>query len=379
MVHVWRGTHEANRPAFTASDDADWAFCVPVEGNSCRGWAIYVAGTFSADDRSGSRPSDPHDLRDDMKFAELAASTLGNLREMRLLARTHASLSGFLSPVVMEALAGEDPERVLAPREALVTVLFCDLRGFSLKSEQSADDLLGLLNRVSESLGVMTRHIHEQGGVVGDFHGDAAMGFWGWPLKQEDSIQRACLAALGIRAEFEAAARRGDHALSDFRIGIGVATGNAVAGKIGTVDQVKVTVFGPVVNLASRVEGMTKMLRAPILIDRRTAAAVRAHISPDQARVRRVAVVRPYGLDMPVEVSELLPPAVEYPQLTDENLAAYEAALDALLDRDWPQAFELLHQVPANDRVKDFLTVFIAQHNRTPPVDWDGVIPLSSK
>jgi len=162
-------------------------------------------------------------------------------------------------------------------------------------------------------------------------------------------------------------------------MGIGVATGNAVAGKIGTVDQVKVTVFGPVVNLASRVEGMTKTLRAPILIDRRTAQAVRERIAPGEARVRRVAVVRPYGLDMPVEVSELLPPAVEYPQLTDENLAAYEAALDALLDRDWPKAFELLHQVPADDRVKDFLTVFIAQHNRTPPVDWDGVIPLSSK
>jgi adenylate cyclase len=379
LVHVWRGTHDEGGPAFTISDEADWAFCVPVEGNSCRGWAIYVAGTFSDDKLSGSRPSDPHDLRDDMKFAELAASTLGNLREMRLLARTHASLSGFLSPVVIEALAGEDPERVLAPREALVTVLFCDLRGFSRTSEQSADDLLGLLNRVSESLGVMTRHIHQQGGVVGDFHGDAAMGFWGWPLEQKDSIQRACLAALGIRAEFEAAARRGDHALSDFRMGIGVATGNAVAGKIGTVDQVKVTVFGPVVNLASRVEGMTKILRAPILIDHHTAQALREHVSPDEARVRRVAVVRPYGLNMPVEVSELLPPAVEYPQLTDENLAAYEAALDALLDRDWPKAFELLHQVPADDRVKDFLTVFIAQHNRTPPADWDGVIPLSSK
>lgn len=379
LVHVWRGTQESDRPAFTVSEDADWAFCVPVEGNSCRGWAIYVAGTFSGDDGIGSQPSDPHDLRDDMKFAELAASTLGNLREMRLLARTHASLSGFLSPVVIEALVGEDPERVLAPREALVTVLFCDLRGFSLKSEQSADDLLGLLHRVSESLGVMTRHIHEQGGVVGDFHGDAAMGFWGWPLKQEDSIQRACLAALGIRAEFEAAARRGDHALSDFRMGIGVATGNAVAGKIGTVDQVKVTVFGPVVNLASRIEGMTKMLQAPILIDRRTAQAVREHVSSEQARLRRVAVVRPYGLDMPVEVSELLPPAVEYPELTDENLAAYEAALDALLERDWPKAFELLHQVPANDRVKDFLTVFIAQHNRTPPAGWDGVIPLLRK
>jgi adenylate cyclase len=253
------------------------------------------------------------------------------------------------------------------------------LRGFSRKSEQSADDLLGLLNRVGQSLGVMTRHIREQGGVVGDFHGDAAMGFWGWPLEQEDRIERACRAALGVRAEFEAAARRGSHTLSDFRIGMGIATGTAVAGKIGTTEQVKVTVFGPVVNLASRLEGMTKILRAPVLLDRRTASTVRERVKPTDARVRRVAVIRPYGLDTPVEVSELLPPALEYPQLTDENIAAYEQALDALLDRDWAKAFELLHHVPAEDRVKDFLTVFIAQHNRTPPVGWDGVIPLTSK
>jgi adenylate cyclase len=379
VVHVWRGTSDAGGPAFTANEEADWAFCVPVEGEACRGWAIYVAGKFVGDEYSGTRPSDPHDLRDDLKFAELAATTLGNLRGMRILERSHASLSNFFSPVVLEALAGEDPDKVLAPREAMVTVLFCDLRGFSRKSEQSAGDLLGLLKRVSESLGVMTRQIREQGGVVGDFHGDAAMGFWGWPLKQEDSIVRACLAALSIRTEFESAARREGHALSDFRIGIGVATGNAVAGKIGTVDQVKVTVFGPVVNLASRLEGMTKTLRAPILLDRRTALAVREKMPSNEARVRRVAVVLPYGLDTPVEVNELLPPAVEYPQLTDENIAAYEQALDALLDRDFSKAFELLHQVPADDRVKDFLTVFIAQHNRTPPADWDGVIQLTSK
>ena len=89
---------------------------------------------------------------------------------------------------------------VLAPRETEVAVLFCDLRGFSRHSERSADDLLGLLNRVSQALGVTTHEIREQGGVLGDFHGDAAMGFWGWPLPQPDAAVRACLAALAIRA-----------------------------------------------------------------------------------------------------------------------------------------------------------------------------------
>ncbi len=79
--------------------------------------------------------------------------------------------------------------------------------------------------------------------MVGDFHGDAAMGFWGWPLPQTDAVVRACRAALAIRSAFEAA--EAGSPLADFRIGIGIASGRAVAGKIGTIDQVKVTVFGP--------------------------------------------------------------------------------------------------------------------------------------
>jgi adenylate cyclase len=184
---------------------------------------------------------------------------------------------------------------------------------------------------------------------------------------------------LAIRAEFAETAQRVDDPLADFRVGIGIATGRAVAGKIGTVDQVKVTVFGPVVNLASRLEGMTKILHAPILLDERTAIVVRNELSPKVARLRRVAVVKPYGLDRKLEVTELLPPAGVGSGLSDENIADYEKALDHLLSGQWSQAFERLHRVPAEDRVKDFLTVFIAQHNRTPPEDWNGVIPLTSK
>src|SRR4029450_11982130 len=166
-----------------------------------------------------------------------------------------------------EAISAQEPEQVLAPREADVTVLFCDLRGFTRESERSAGDLLGLLQRVSQALGVMTHEILAQGGVVGDFHGDAAMGFWGWPIVQPDSVERACRAALGIRAAFGS-----EDVLSDFRVGIGMASGRAGAGKIGTVGQVKVRVFGPGVNLASRLETMTRQLRASILIDPPTAA-----------------------------------------------------------------------------------------------------------
>jgi adenylate cyclase len=121
------------------------------------------------------------------------------------------------------------------------------------------------------------------------------------------------------------------------------------------------------------------VLRAPILVDAATAARIRERLPSEVARCRRLAVVRPVGFDAPVEVSELWPPGAEDPRLADTHLADYEAALDAFQAGDWQKAFELLHRVPAEDQAKDFLTVFIAQHDRTPPDAWDGVIPLTSK
>jgi len=138
-------------------------------------------------------------------------------------------------------------------------------------------------------------------------------------------------------------------------------------------------VFGPVVNLASRLEGMTKILHAPVLMDEATARAIRDQVPREIARIRRLAVVRPYGLDTPLVVSELLPPAAADPQLSDEHLGFYEAALEAFLAGRWPEAFQLLHRIPVEDRAKDFLTVYMAERNRTPPPQWDGVIPLGSK
>jgi len=377
VAHVWGPATAGAADPFTLDQQTDWAFCTPVRGDACRGWAIYVAGRGSPGVAAAG--SDAWPVRDEVKFAELAATTLHSLRELRRLERRQASLAAFFSPPVLELLAAADPDQVLAPREAAVTVLFCDLRGFSRQSELAVGNLPGLLERVSRALGFLTRHILAEGGVVGDFHGDSAMGFWGWPLPQADAAGRACRAALAICREFARSRTDPHDPLADFRIGIGIATGQAVAGKIGTADQVKVTVFGPVVNLASRLEGMTKLIRGPVLLDQATADSVRQHVPASQARVRRVAVVQPLGMDNPLEVSQLLPPSGEDRLLTDEHLAAFENAVAAFRSGDWQRAVQWLHQVPAEDEVKDFLAVFIAQHNRTPPPGWNGVIPLSSK
>jgi adenylate cyclase len=379
VLHVWAGAGEAPAADYTVLADCDWAFCTPVRGEACRGWGIYVAGRFATADTATLRaPLESSELGDDLKFTELVAAILNSLRQVRALQRRQASLSQFFSPAVLHTLADADPEAVLRPREADLAILFCDLRGFARVSEREPN-LLALLDRVSRALGVMTQNILDQKGVIGDFHGDAAMGFWGWPHPRPDAVKQACLAALGVRTFFEAMRLKAGHPLAGFQVGIGIASGRAVAGKIGTVNQVKVTVFGPVVNLASRLEGMTKILRAPILMDESSARALREGNLWGLFRWRRVAKVKPYGLATPLVVTELLPPVAEYPALTDAHLADYEQAVDALLAGDWPRAYDLLRRMPPEDRVPDFLTALIARHDRQPPPGWAGVIELESK
>jgi adenylate cyclase len=371
---------------FTLQGKFDWAFCTPVHCDACPGWGLYAAGRFSgAAPATLLAPWESNELRDDVKFTELVADILASLRQVQVLRERQGVFRRFFSPGVMNVLAGEDAQRALEPREADVAVLFCDLRGFSRKVEEAGDQLLEVLNRVSAALGLMTRNILDHRGAIADFLGDAAMGFWGWPLEQPGTVEYACRAALGIRAAFEEVGRDPAHPLYGFRAGIGIATGRAVAGGIGSPEQAKVTVFGPVVTLASRLQDMTKLLRAPILIDEATAQVVREQIPRDVARVRRMVKVRPHGLETPLVVAELIPPApppgAEAPEgvLTDADLDAYDKALDAFLSGDWNAAYRHLHRVPPDDRGKDVLTEFILKNNRTPPPGWDGVVPLGGK
>src|SRR5262245_3626567 len=121
VAHVWIGNQSQPDGEFTLSEGIDWALCVPVPGEACQGWGLYVTGSFH-NEFATSGPPDAELLRDDVKFAELTALTLSGLRESRLLAARQASLNQFFSPIVTEAISAQDPERVLAPREADVTV-----------------------------------------------------------------------------------------------------------------------------------------------------------------------------------------------------------------------------------------------------------------
>ena len=373
--HSWKGGSGDGDSVFTASDSLGWAFAAPVEDPSGIWRCLYVGGS-----RVGEH--DEREAREDIKFAGLVASILEALLRVGGLQRRQAMLGQCFSPVLLRALEGNDPEEILKPQLADITVLFCDMRGFAKISEAS-ENLFSLLERTGRALGVMTEHILKEGGVIGDFQGDAALGFGGWPRlaksRRGAEVAQACRAALEIRKQFAATADEQDHPLHGFKVGIGIATGRAVAGRIGTTDQAKFSVFGPVVNLASRLEGMTKIFRAPILLDERTAALAQQQLGPSEARYRRLAQVIPMGMKSRITVTELLPPYNAEDQLTDDHIRIYESGLDALSRGLWPEAYRLLSLVPQEDRAKDYLTGLILSHYREAPEDWDGVIIMRTK
>ncbi|HEY2249722.1 MAG TPA: adenylate/guanylate cyclase domain-containing protein, partial [Planctomycetaceae bacterium] len=319
------------------------------------------------------------DLKGDVRFVELLAQFVGAARQIRRLEQQQAGLSQFFSPTVMETLTGDKAHTLLEPRECDITVLFCDVRGFSRRAELAQHSLHELLGRVSNALGVMTRGIVLHEGVIADFQGDSALAFWGWPVPPDEGPADACRAALCIHSGFRQATGSPDHALADFRVGIGIAHGRAIAGKIGSAEQAKVGVFGPVVNLGSRLEGLTKLFQASILMDESTAAYVRAHLPATEGRCRRLARIKPFGMETVLTITELLPPASPDSTITDAEIATYETALDAVIEGRWPQAFDLLSELPVRDRAKEFLMILLAEHNYQPPADWNGTIVMTGK
>ena len=374
MLHVWSDSASISSQ-YTLQQNADWAFVCPLAGDVNTGQAIYVSGKSASPELGG----DEELLQDDMKFAQLVGSTYANLRELSHLQQRQASLRSFFSPIVLEAISNQDIDHVLEPRECPVSVLFCDLRGFSATSEIMSEHLLRLLDQVSQALGAITSQILEKRGVVGDFHGDAVMGFWGWPLEQNDAAIRACQVALAIVDQSESLNQATGQPLDHFLMGMGMATGVAVAGKIGTSDQVKVTAFGPVVNLAARFESLTRAFLVPILIDEATANALRPAASDLSIRIRRLAKVLPSGLQRATPIYQVLPDRLPYLHITDDHLQKYDEALNLFEAGEWGPSLNLLRELPYADRAKDVLLDFISFRNAIVPTLWNQVIEFRGK
>jgi adenylate cyclase len=352
---------------------SQWAICAPLADDAVPGWALYVAGTEIAI-AAAAGPTLEQLQESDIKFVSTVAELVGALRSLRDLQKKQAILSRFFTRSVMSALVGQDIEAVLKPRVTDVTVICCDLRGSCMMAEEGEGNLQATCDRVSAALEEITTRITENDGVISDFQGDAAMCFWGWPQARGNDAERAAKAALAISRAFALLSTKQDHPLSGFACGIGLTSGPGVAGKLGTIDQFKLGVFGTTINLAARLESLTKVFKVPIIADDATATRL-----TDKVRLRRLARIQPYGMTRQLMIHEVLQPVgAEVTHLSENQRLDYEAALDKFLEGEWTGADKLLTKL-RSDGPSLYLRNFMREKNMRPPTDWAGVIVISGK
>lgn len=196
------------------------------------------------------------------------------LRERAARQQAVSTFGRFMDPRVVESLVREDSALLDAPPQTReVTILFSDIRGFTTLSETRApEEIVSLLNRYFER---QVEVIFHHGGTIDKFIGDAIMAFWGAPADDPEQADHAIAAAREMVEVVEEFSRELESSGIPFDIGIGLHTGPAVVGFIGSRNRLDYTVIGDSVNLASRIEGQTKG-RARILVSEDTKARCRA-------------------------------------------------------------------------------------------------------
>jgi adenylate cyclase len=206
----------------------------------------------------------------------VAGTLVAYRRSERERRQVRSAFQRYVAPAVVERIAA-DPSRLrLGGETRETTVLFSDVRDFTSRAEKlDAEGVVRLLNALHTPL---TAAVLAQGGTVDKYMGDGLMAFWNAPLDAPDHAERACAAALAMqeavaaldaRMEMEAQASGREH--QPLRIGIGLKTGLAFVGNMGSEQRFDYSMVGDTVNIAARLEAATKTLRAPILVSAETA------------------------------------------------------------------------------------------------------------
>ncbi|NBT12192.1 MAG: adenylate/guanylate cyclase domain-containing protein [Planctomycetia bacterium] len=226
---------------------------------------------------------------------------VSTMRTMTAEAVSNERLSRFFSPEIAARIATE-PEITVRAAECRVTVLFSDISGFtSMASHMRPQEVVDLLNAYFPR---MVQIIFKHGGTLEKFVGDAVLAVWGAPVERLDDADRAVTAALEMQAavnEFNAArAPRGEAPIS---VHIGIASGLAAAGYIGTDSYIQYAVIGDTTNVASRI--CSAAGPGEILVGEET----RSRISPGVFRLESLPPIAAKGKDQPVPVHRLRPPA----------------------------------------------------------------------
>lgn len=200
---------------------------------------------------------------------------IAGLRERNFIKDTFGK---YVAPTVMEKILHETARDDgkggfrLGGERRRVTILMSDIRDFTKRMElSSAEEIVDLLNRYFERMVAVVEHYD---GTVDKYIGDALMVLFGAPLAKPDDPDRAVQAAFTMREELaklnEELKDSSTKKFSPVRIGIGIHTGEVVAGSIGSTNRLEYTVIGDAVNLASRIEGLTKLFKTDILVSEET-------------------------------------------------------------------------------------------------------------
>ena len=289
--------------------------------------------------------------------------------------KVRGAFGQYVSPEVIRRLL-EEPESV-RPKKTSITVLFSDIRGFTTISESlDAQEMADLLN---DYLTQMTQIVFENRGTLDKYIGDAVMAFWGAPFAEAGHADRCvhtALAMLDRLAELHPVWR--EKGQPTLEIGLGINTGTASVGNMGSVLRYGYTAIGDAVNLAARLEGLNKEYSTRILITESTYISLQ-----DQSiLVRELDLIRVKGKLLPVTIYEVLSNQVAG-QDGLERVTLFNQAREAYKTRDWKKArnyFEdVLHHWPSDGPARVFLARCDDYLAEEPPVDWEGVYVMKHK
>lgn len=302
-------------------------------------FVLIIAGSFALL-RLGRIWMPPHLFLGGVLLSFLGEGGGAYLRELSARRRLKLAFARYLPPVLVERLAADPSQLTLGGETRPLTVMFCDIRGFTTLAEtyrEEPDRLVQLMNRYFTA---MTTVIHDHQGTVDKFIGDGIMAFWNAPLDDPDHPRHGCAAGLAMLARLarfndelaRVAANLGQPPVR-LEISIGINSGRCVVGNIGAEQRFDYSVLGDPVNLASRLEGQTRNYGVAIVIGPQTAAAVPAlpTLELDLLAVK--------GKSEPARIFALLSPSEldginDLPALTNQHaalLAAYRRG-------DWPAA-----------------------------------------
>jgi len=287
-----------------------------------------------------------------------------------------SAFSRYVSSSVVDSILADPSKLKLGGDRRTMTVLFSDIRGFTTMSEGLNPETL--VETLNTYLSRMTDVVFAHEGVLDKYIGDAVMAFWNAPFDQADHARRAVETALDMLKaleEMNAAKRFGEREL---HIGVGINTGDMVVGNMGSLKRFDYTVIGDAVNLASRLESLTKEYGVRLLVSESTMAGL-----GDGYLARPVDLVAVKGKKEAVRVFEIVKRAAEATEEERGRMERFTRALEAYFRRDFAAAVTIANEILVaqpedgpSKALKDRAEYFISD---PPPADWNGAWVMKKK